>query len=94
MAGSVSTHSALMAAGIQAQPGIGSCCPVGSRLVWQKLAGTCVPGGLLPPQGGPRSRSRSTSLVCRFTWNGGSLLKFTLSPVVPGTWAKTRCVSW
>ncbi|DAA29004.1 TPA: hypothetical protein BOS_6283 [Bos taurus] len=80
------------AAETQARPGMGSRCPIGSRLAWRKLAGTCVPGAP-PPQGGPRTRSRSTSLVCRFTSKGGSLLRFTLSPVVPGTRAKTRCVS-
>lgn len=66
---------------------------VGSRLDWRELAGTHVPGGPTPAQGGPRSRSSSTSLVCRFTLKGGSLLRFTLSPVVPGTRARTRCVS-
>lgn len=64
-----------------------------SRLDWRELAGTHIPGGPTPAQGGPRSRSKSTSLVCRFTLKGGSLLRFTLSPVVPGTWARTRCVS-
>lgn len=50
-------------------------------------------GPLAPPQGGPRSLSRSTSLVCRFTSKGGNLLRLRLSPVVPGTLASTRCVS-
>ena len=53
-----------------------------------------VPGGpLAPPQEGPRSLSRSTSLVCRFTSKGGSLVRFRLRPAVPGTLASTRCVS-
>lgn len=50
-------------------------------------------GPLAPPQEGPRSLSRSTSLVCRFTSKGGSRLRLRLSPVVPGTLASTRCVS-
>ena len=64
-----------------------------SRLDWRELAGTHVPGGPTPAQGVLRSRSNSTSLVCRFTLKGGSLLRFTLSPVVPGMRARTRCVS-
>lgn len=46
-----------------------------------------------PHQEGPTSLSRSTSFVCRLTSKGGSLLRLRLSPVVPGTLARTRCVS-
>lgn len=40
-----------------------------------------------------RSLSRSTSFVCSLTSKGGSLVTFRLTPVVPETLARTRCVS-
>lgn len=46
-----------------------------------------------PAQEGPRSRSRRTSFVCRFTSSGGSVVRFRLTPVVPAMPARTRCVS-
>lgn len=53
----------------------------------------CPQKNAAPAQEGPRSRSRRTSFVCRFTSSGGSVVRFRLTPVVPAMPARTRCVS-